>query len=667
MSSLADTPELPPKPASPPSTEPAELNERQQTERALRQNQARLSAALATARLGIWEYDGATGLITWDERCREIFGFPDDRPRTREDTLQFVHPEDRERVAAEVAAALDPVKGGLFDTEYRISHPDGTTRWVLVRGQAVLESPGSERSPRRFTGTVLDITASKQANDNLRRSEERFRLATFSDTITLYEQDAELRYSWLYPLHPEHAHALGHSDLELMPDAQGQQLAEFKQEVIATGQSQRREIHSNVGGGRYYDVFITPRRDEAGRVIGVAGAALDVTMRKQAEEALRESEQRYRLLFDRNPDGVFSVDAQGRFTLVNPACEVISGYSRQELAGRHFGELCAPDQLARTLENFTRMLQDASYNELETALIRKDGRRVELWVAGEPIVKDGQPVAVHCTVKDITERKRFQAELERLVKERTAALQEMTDQLNAFVYTLAHDFRAPLKAQIAFADILVEDFGDALGETGRQFAQRIAEAATRQAALVNNLLQQVSLSREDLQLEVVDLRAAVEQALSDLALEIESKQATVEVDPVEGQVLANTASLHLILSNLLSNALKFVPEGVKPEVKVWTEPVSAVPGSPEPGAATSAPNAIRLSVQDNGIGIHPADQDRLFQAFQRLSSDPRYPGTGIGLAIVKKATERLGGRLGVESEPGKGSRFWLELQALTPK
>lgn len=400
-------------------------------------------------------------------------------------------------------------------------------------------------------------------------------------------------------------------------------------------------------------------------IAAAAPAAASSAQRKVLDEALHDSEQRYRLFFEKNPDGVFSVDAQGRFLVVNPACEALSGYSKAELVGRHFAEICAADQLAATMARFQRLLHEPGYSELETAMIRKDGRRVELWVAGEPVLKEGVPVGMYCTVKDITQRKQFQVELERLVKQRTAALQQTTDQLNAFVFTLAHDFKAPLRAQLAFASILLEEFGSKLGPDGLKYAQRIADAAATQRALVEDLLKQVTANRENLPFEVVDLRGAIDRAQSELAEEIMLRRAQIALGPLEGRVKTNAASLHVILINLLSNALKFVPADSLPEVRIWSEAGRAI--EPQPSTQGTAPytngNTLRVWIEDNGIGIPAQDQPRLFQAFQRLDPAADYPGTGIGLAIVTKAAERLGGRVGVQSGAGQGSRFWLELPA----
>lgn len=242
----------------------------------------------------------------------------------------------------------------------------------------------------------------------------------------------------------------------------------------------------------------------------------------------------------------------------------------------------------------------------------------------------------------------YAATLEAKVAERTLSLEETTRQLYDFCYSIAHDLKAPIRAQAAYGRILMDDFGQQLGTEGADFASRIVEAAERQSRLVSDLLAHVSLSRSDLPIMPVDLAQTVQQVRSDLRVEIERQEAQVDISGVHGSVLANPASLHLVVLNLMSNALKFVPRGRAPQVRAWAEPRNGV---------------VRLWVEDNGLGIAPKYRDRLFAMFQRLHTREEYPGTGIGLALVKRAAERMGGNVGLESEIDKGSRFWIELKS----
>jgi signal transduction histidine kinase len=210
--------------------------------------------------------------------------------------------------------------------------------------------------------------------------------------------------------------------------------------------------------------------------------------------------------------------------------------------------------------------------------------------------------------------------------------------------------------------MLLEDFGEALGATGKEYAQRIADSAERQGLLLSDLLKHVSLGREHLPLTEVDLARVIRQAQADLVVEVQQRAATITVETLHRQVFGNEASLHLVVLNLLSNALKFVAPGVKPSIRIGSQLLPRAAGAHEGNEASW----VQLWVEDNGIGIRPEHLGKLFQVFQRLQSSPRYPGTGIGLAIVKKAAERMGGRVGVSSELGRGSRFWVELRATPP-
>jgi signal transduction histidine kinase len=241
--------------------------------------------------------------------------------------------------------------------------------------------------------------------------------------------------------------------------------------------------------------------------------------------------------------------------------------------------------------------------------------------------------------------------LETRVAERTRSLEETTRQLYDFCYSIAHDLKAPIRSQAGYARILINDFGPRLGPEAVDYAQRIADAADRQTRLVTDLLAHVSLGRSEMPMEPVDLAQIAGQARADLRVEIERSQASLDLSGVRGLVMANSASLNLVAINLLSNALKFIPRGRTPEIKVWTE---------------NRQGFIRLWVEDNGIGIAPQHKDKLFAIFQRLHTREEYPGTGIGLAIVKRAAERMEGRVGVESDEGKGSRFWIDLKPHSP-
>lgn len=236
--------------------------------------------------------------------------------------------------------------------------------------------------------------------------------------------------------------------------------------------------------------------------------------------------------------------------------------------------------------------------------------------------------------------------LEQRVHDRTAALEVSNRELEAFSYSVSHDLRAPLRAIQGFGRLLLDEQGERLDDEGRDFSNRIVQAAERMDRLILDLLEYGRLGKKEPEIEVVDLDAALDDARRQLADVLAERRAHVTVASPLGRVRGHHATLVQALSNLLSNAAKFVENGNDPQVKI---------------RARRHDGSIRLEVADNGIGIAREHQQRVFQLFERLHDTARYAGTGVGLAIVKRAVERMGGRVGVHSEPGHGSTFWIEL------
>jgi signal transduction histidine kinase len=246
------------------------------------------------------------------------------------------------------------------------------------------------------------------------------------------------------------------------------------------------------------------------------------------------------------------------------------------------------------------------------------------------------------------EVRRLNAILEDRVRERTGELREALRDLEGFAYSIAHDLRAPLRAMSGMAQILQDDYpGKPLDAAGLAHAGRIVEAAQRMDALIGGLLSYSRLTREEVVLAPADLEAVVLSTKARLGPELRTSKGEIVVEAPLPRVYAHVRTLSLAVGNLLSNALKFTAPGVPPRVRVRAE---------------RREGKVILSIEDNGIGIAPEHQERVFGVFQTLHPRGRYGGVGIGLAIAQKAVVRMGGRLGVESVPERGSRFWIELR-----
>jgi Bacteriophytochrome (light-regulated signal transduction histidine kinase) len=242
--------------------------------------------------------------------------------------------------------------------------------------------------------------------------------------------------------------------------------------------------------------------------------------------------------------------------------------------------------------------------------------------------------------------RRYAALLEERVAERTAHLQETIHSLQGVCYHIAHDLRAPLRAMEGYSKILLNQYAPRFDAVGEEYANRISEAAARMDLLIHGLLEYGRLGHEQFPVETVQSGMVLDRVLGLLRCEIARKKAEVRIQGAWPAIVGNGKLFEIVLTSLISNALKFVAPEVTPQLTLRAE---------------SHGNRVRFCVEDNGIGIAPEYLDKVFHIFERLHTKGSYAGTGIGLAIATKAAERMDGRVAVESSPNQGSRFWIEL------
>ena len=380
-----------------------------------------------------------------------------------------------------------------------------------------------------------------------------------------------------------------------------------------------------------------------------------------ANRALATSEDRYRSIIETAADAVIVIDGRGRIREFNAAAEAMFCYQLSDVRG-HNVSMLMPKSDAKVhdghIDRYTSKGGPSIIGKgRELLALRRDGSSFPIELAvGEWHGADGKRLFTGI-IRDISERVRAAAalrtaneNLEARVADRTGELDELVRELNSFSYTVSHDLRAPIRSMSGFAGALLEDYpeGTVLDRQGRQFAERIAAAAGRMDRLINDLLRYSRLAATAVVLEPVDLGKAVAAAIADHMAAIEAAAAKIEVAAPLPLVLASPTLLHQVLSNIIGNALKFVAPSNAPRIEI---------------AAQQASGQVKLSLTDNGIGIEPAHQDRIFQVFERLHGDGAYAGTGIGLAIARKAAERMRGTLVVTSHVDAGSTFTLTLKA----
>ncbi len=291
---------------------------------------------------------------------------------------------------------------------------------------------------------------------------------------------------------------------------------------------------------------------------------------------------------------------------------------------------------------------ERSYTAEDLAFAEELARRAALAIENARLYDDVKRESAE-RQRALEELRYLNEHLEHRVLERTAELEEITRELDAFAATVAHDLRAPLRVMRGFSQMLIEDYaGKILDSVGQEFARKIDRASERMGRLVDDLLSYSRLARQDVPIRSVELEESVDQVLRDMADQIRESKAEIVVERPLGRVFGHGGLLAQVLANLIANALKFVEPGIDPRVSIRTTP--------------EEDGSVKLWIEDNGIGIASEHQDRIFAVFERLHTADRYPGTGLGLAIVRRATERMGGEVGVESAPGMGSKFWIRLR-----
>lgn len=377
--------------------------------------------------------------------------------------------------------------------------------------------------------------------------------------------------------------------------------------------------------------------------------------RKQAEEALRNSEERFRLLLEGVKDfAICMLDPEGRVLTWNTAAQTIEGYAADQMVGRHFSYVFSKeDRKAGKPEKFLATAEKKGRFADELLLVRKDGAKY--W-ADVVITRlrgpDGKISGYSKVIRDITERKRAQeeirklnAELEDRVFQRTVQLEAANKELEAFSYSVSHDLRAPLRHIDGFAEMLGRTAGKELSESNRDLLKVISDSARQMGQLIDDLLTFSRTGRSELSLAPIEMNSLVQNAIQELSRDAGTGKVRWKVETLPG-VMADPVTLRQVVINLLGNALKY--SGKRPEARI------------EVGAKEGRRD-ITFHIRDNGVGFDPRYTQKLFGVFQRLHAASEFQGTGIGLAIVRRIIARHGGKTWAEGALDKGATFYFSL------
>lgn len=378
------------------------------------------------------------------------------------------------------------------------------------------------------------------------------------------------------------------------------------------------------------------------------GAARGITTHKETEERLAAQRRLYHAVLSATPDLAYVFDLSHRFIYANDALLTMWGKTSDQAMGKNCLELgYEPWHAAMHDREIEQVIATKKPVRGEVPFTGTQGRHIYDYIFVPVIGDNGEVEAVAGTTRDVTERRNEAERLEQTVADRTASLREAMEQMEEFSYSVSHDLRAPLRAINAYAGVLLEEYGGSLDDTGRNYLEKIQRSSDRMSRLTQDVLSYSRVARAQVQLEPIPLERMIKDILFQYA-HLQPPFAEIEIASPLLNVLGHETTLGQCVANLLSNAVKFIAPGVKPHIKIWTE---------------REEKNVRAWFDDNGIGIKPEYQGRIFQMFERIHPEGKYEGTGIGLTIVRKAVEKMGGSVGVESDGRHGSRFWIKLRS----
>jgi PAS domain S-box-containing protein len=625
-------------------TTPSPGGEAPELER-LRESEERFRRTFELAGSGLAHIGMDRRFIRVNRRLCEILGYPE-KELLKLRGRDISHPDDADVINRErprlYAGDIDEVR-----LEKRYLRKDGSVVWVHF---AMVVERDAEGRPKYEIAVYDDITARREAEEGLRQSEERFR-RTFElagsgiAVVSLEGRFMRVNTRLCEMFGYAQAELVGRSVKEVshpedrdIVDAPRARLMDRLSDSVRVEKRYRRKD----GSVFWASLAIALERDAEGRPLYAISVLDDITARKQAEAALRENEERFRKSFELASSGVAHVSLDGRFLRVNRRFTEILGYGESELIGRSVKEVSHPDD--RDITDAQRALVRAGLREsvrFEKRYLRKGGAPV--WVSlGVALVRDaaGAPQYEIAMFDDITERKQAEVAL----REAHEELKRSNSELEQFAYVASHDLQEPLRMVSSYTQLLERRYQDKLDADAREFMGYVVDGAARMKQLIEDLLAYSRVGTKGRDFKPVDLERPLARALANLKAAIDESGAAVSFDPLP-TLPVDEGQLAQVLQNLIGNALKF-RSSAAPRIHV---------------SSLEKEREWEVAVRDNGIGIEPQYFERIFMVFQRLHSKGEYPGTGIGLAIVKKVVERHGGRVRVESRPGEGSAFIFTL------
>jgi PAS domain S-box-containing protein len=609
-----------------------------------RTTESLLRLATRLSRLGAWVVDVPEMTVACSAETLAIYEIEDDSAPTFDRMASLVHPGCRETVRQAMQLCMQ--HGLPFDLEVRAYTACRRPIWLRLIGQAERDVEGRVKC---IQGAVQDISERKDAAERVRELSEQLTTTLESVSDAFIMLDRRWRFSYvnraaerLFNMAREQL--LGKINWEVFPKSVGSVFQREFERALAQSTTVRFEAFSD-SLGRWLQVVAYPSPQ------GLAVYCRDVTESRNDQLAQVESEERYRLLFETSADAILQMSPDGRVLRANSSACAMFAMSEQELRKIGRADLVAPEEtrLAAILE--ARNETGKAIGEL--TMVRADESRFDAEVTTSRYRMSNGTILTNIVLRDITERLQFQqdmlllnAELGQRVRQRTAELETANAELKGFAHSLAHDLRAPIATIESFSGILKLSLAKAGSERDQHYVRRIHAAAQRMDEFVEALLSLARISQAQMRRTEVDLSAIAESILADLR-ERDPLRVVVCTAQKGLRAAGDARLLKMALENLLGNAWKFTSKRARAKITFDVQP------APE--------GELVYCVKDNGAGFDATYSEKLFGNFQRLHRESEFPGTGIGLANVRRIVERHGGRVWAESVEGEGASFKFTL------
>ncbi|AVH74079.1 PAS domain-containing hybrid sensor histidine kinase/response regulator [Nostoc sp. 'Lobaria pulmonaria (5183) cyanobiont'] len=643
-----------------------EIAARQQIEVVIRETEERLRLALDVSQMGLWDWNLVTNQVIWSENYQLLFGLlPSSFDSPYETFQKCVHPEDSQSVMQAIAHALTQKTD--YNDEFRIVRSDQSTHWISAKGKFIYDERGQAV---RMIGVCMETTVCQQAKESTRELTTQVQeqanilnaiLTASVDHIYIFNRQGCYQYvsrdgATLLGLNPEDIIGKSLPEMDLPADLI-MQVDRQRQAVMRSGQPIKDECkYFTADALHYYEYILTPLRNLNQTIEGVITVARDITAHKRAEKSLRESEARFRRLFESNLIGVAFWTVDGFILDANDAFLQLAGYTRDEFAtlGRFNWRELTPVEYQHLDDRILLEVQTTGVSKIyEKEYIHRNGKRVPI-VLGMALLNDSQEHGV-AFVLDITERKLAQQECDRLLDcERTARQQaEIANKVkDEFLAVLSHELRTPLNSVLGWSKMLrTRKFDE---KTTHHALETIERNAKLQTQLIEDLLDVSRILQGKLNLNTcpVSLVMVVEATLQTVQLAAQAKSIQIQTifDANLGQVMGDPNRLQQVVWNLLSNAVKFTPTGGRVEIRLM-----------------EAGNQAQIQVSDTGKGISLDFLPYVFDYFRQAdgTTTRTFGGLGLGLAIVRRVVEMHGGNVQAESlGEGLGASFTVELPLL---